>query len=397
MSRLGWGKEVFGSGEQGEGLADAKIHTTAKLLREYFYGVLEEDFKMNLNPPIQPMMPTLVWDAPGQMNFKETALPVPQTDDVLIQVAFSGICGSELSGYLGHNSLRIPPLVMGHEFSGHIAALGERAAQIAPELALGQAVTTNPMVFCRQCVYCVSGQTQLCLNRRLIGTHRPGAFARYTTAPAWMVVPLPRGVSLRDGALAEPLACAAHILRLAGDVRGEEVLVIGAGTIGLLTLHMLRLAGAKRVFVSDSDPDRLASVAALGGEALDPRAVDVVGSVRAAAAGLGVRVAIDAVGKAVTREQCVKAARSGGMVLLSGLHEETSSLPVAEAIRREINLQGSFCYSQADFESAVNRLADGSIRLDPWIVEAPLADGQAWFERLCAEKPGKVAKVLLVP
>lgn len=352
---------------------------------------------MNLDPSNYPMMPTLVWDAPRRMNFKETAVPTLQPEDVLIQVAFSGICGSELSGYLGHNALRVPPLVMGHEFSGRIAALGDHVARIAPELVLGQAVTANPMVFCRQCVFCARGQTHLCSNRRLIGAHRPGSFAAYTTAPAWMVVPLPEGVSLRDGALAEPLACTTHILALAGNVEDEDLLVVGAGTIGLLTLQMLHLAGTKRVFVADTDPDRLASVFALGGVALDPRSVDVVRTVREATGGLGVSVAVDAVGKAVTREQCVKAARSGGQVLLSGLHEETSVLPVAEAIRREINLQGSFCYSQTDFQAAVRRLADGSIRLDPWIVEAPLSDGQAWFERLCEENPGKIAKVLLVP
>jgi len=345
----------------------------------------------------QEKMTALVWEGPSQMNLREVAVPRPQADEVLIRVAFSGICGSELSAYLGHNSLRIPPVVMGHEFSGRIAGLGERAAEIAPGLAIGQAVTANPMVFCRECGYCQQGQTHLCPNRRLVGGHRPGAFAAYTSVPAWMVVALPEGLGLREGALTEPLACATHILSVADPVEGQEVLVVGAGTIGLLTLQVLRQAGARRVFVSDTDPERRAAAAALGAETLDPLASDLVKTVREATGGLGAPVVIDAVGKAITREQCMKAVRSRGQVVLSGLHEEVGMMPVAEAIRREIRLQGSFCYTQSDFRGAAARLAQGGIRLDPWMVEAGLEEGGRWFGRLLQENPGGVAKVLLAP
>lgn len=342
-------------------------------------------------------MPALVWEAPRQMTIRETPLPTLLPDEVLIRIAYVGICGSELSGYLGHNALRVPPLVMGHEFSGEIAALGEKALQLNPDLAVGQPVTANPMIFCGQCEFCQQGRTHLCINRRLIGAHRPGAFAGYTTVPAWMVVPLPNAIALRDGALTEPVSCAIRAGKWTGDVKGEALLVAGAGTIGLLTLQILLHQGAQRVFISDSDPQRLAAAAALGGEILDPRQVDVVQWVRSATEGRGVAAAVDAVGKAITREQCVKSVRSGGKVILSGLHEEISLLPVADIIRREITLHGCFCYSQADFQEAVGLLAQKSIRLGPWIIEAPLSQGGEWFEQLSSENPGKAAKVLLTP
>jgi 2-desacetyl-2-hydroxyethyl bacteriochlorophyllide A dehydrogenase len=341
-------------------------------------------------------MHALVWEAPRQMNLREASLPEVQPDEVLVKVSYVGICGSELSGYLGHNALRVPPLVMGHEFSGEITALGERAQAIQPGLAAGQLVTANPMVYCGKCEYCTSGQTHLCPNRRLIGAHRPGAFAGYTTVPAWMVVPL-GNVPLRDGALAEPVACAMRIRDQVGDINGQTVLITGAGAIGILALQALRLFGAAQVFISDTDPDRLSAVAALGGEPLNPKTQDVVKAVRDATGGRGAAAAVDAVGKAVTREQCVKATRSGGTVILSGLHEESSVVPVAEVIRREIRLQGAFCYTMADFREAVDLLAQGKVRLDPWIIEAPLEEGGAWFERLSSEQPGKTAKVLLRP
>ena len=352
---------------------------------------------MNGYSTVPQSMSVMVWEAPHRMTMKEMALPALQADEVLVKVAYSGICGSELSGYLGHNALRVPPLVMGHEFSGEIVALGELALQHNSTLAVGQHVTANPMVYCGQCDFCRAGQTQLCANRRLIGAHRPGSFAGYTTVPAWMVVPLPDAVTLRDGALTEPVACAVHIAGWSGAAPGETVLVIGAGPIGLLTLQVLRQAGASRVFIADTDLDRLASAAALGGDALDPRSVDVVKIVREATGGRGAIAAVDAVGKAVTREQCIKSVRSGGSVVLSGLHEETSSMPVADIIRREITLRGSFCYTVGDFQAATRLLAEGTIILDPWIVEAPLSEGGSWFERLSAENPGKVAKVLLIP
>ena len=351
---------------------------------------------------IPDLMPSLVWEAPRVMTLHHVPVPMPRADEARIKIAYVGICGSELSGYLGHNALRVPPLVMGHEFSGEIAALGEKARDLNPALAVGQQVTANPMIFCggdihTQCEYCLKGQTHLCTNRRLVGAHRPGAFAGYTTVPAWMVVPLSEKLPLRLGALTEPVACGMRTLRWAGNLQGETILVVGAGTIGLLSAQILMLHGAARVFVSDSDPQRLAAAQETGAETLNPREIDVVKTVREATGGRGVSAAIDAVGKAVTRDQCVKATRPGGRVILSGLHEEVSTLPIADIIRREITLHGSFCYTQADFQEAAGLLSDGKIHLGSWIVEAPLAQGGEWFERLCAENPGQIAKVLLAP
>jgi threonine dehydrogenase-like Zn-dependent dehydrogenase len=341
-------------------------------------------------------MKALVWEAPRAMALRQEARPAPGPEDVLVRVAFAGICGSELGGYLGHNALRVPPLVMGHEFAGEVAALGENAASRRPGLAEGQAVTVNPMVWCGACRYCQAGQHHLCLNRRLIGAHRPGAYAEYVVVPAETVSPLPEGMPARTGAMVEPVAVAVRIGQTAGRLDGEDALVIGAGPIGLLALQALRLNGAGRVFIADLDAARLGMGAALGGVPLDPRAVEVDKAVREATGGLGVPLAVDAVGTAATRKQCIAAARSAGRVILSGLHEETGPVPVADAIRREITLQGCFCYTHANFAEAIARLADGRMTLEPWVVEAPLADGGQWFDRLI-EEPGGIAKVLLVP
>ncbi len=341
-------------------------------------------------------MKALVWEAPRTMVMREQAQPHAEADEVVVKVAYAGICGSELSGYLGHNALRVPPLVMGHEFAGEIVEVGESAAQRNPAIAKGQLVTVNPLGYCGVCEFCKRGLNQLCVKRKLIGAHRPGAFAEYVTAPAELVSPLPEGMPLRVGALTEPVACGVRIGELAGDVQGEVCLVIGAGPIGLLAIQALIHQGAARIFVAELDEERLAMGAAIGGEALNPKQVDVVQVVREATGGLGAAVTIDAVGTAKTRQQCVSAVRSTGTVILSGLHEESSVMPAAEIIRREIVVRGSFAYSPANFAEALRLLAEGTIRLDPWIIEAPLAEGGQWFDRLI-DAPGNVAKVLLIP
>lgn len=337
-------------------------------------------------------MKSLVWEAAQLMVMRDVEQPTPAEDEVLIQVAYAGICGSELSGYLGHNALRVPPLVMGHEFSGTIVSAGAAVEGFAA----GQAVTVNPMIYCGSCGYCQRGQHHLCTRRSLIGAARPGAYAEYLTAPAKMVARLPEGLSLRSGSLTEPVAVAVRIGEIAGNVQSEDVLIIGAGPIGLLALQVLQAQGVGRVFIADLGGDRLAMAKELGGITINPREQDVVKTVREATNGVSVAVALDAVGTAQTRTQCVAALRSEGLLILSGLHQEVSEMPVAAMIRREIRARGSFCYTVDNFNTALQMLADDKIRLDPWIVEAPLAEGGPWFERLLND-PGPVAKVLLLP
>lgn len=341
-------------------------------------------------------MKALVWEAPKKMVMRNQEQLSPQADEVLVKVAYAGICGSELSGYLGHNALRVPPLVMGHEFSGEVAAFGREAKRLNPGVVEGQLVTVNPLSCRVDSDFQRRGLDHLCPSRILLGAHRPGAYADYVNVPAQSVLPLPEKMSLRTGALTEPVACAVRIGELAGAVSGMDCLVIGAGPIGLLSLQVLLNSGAKRVLIADLDPERLAMAEDLGGDTIASRHDDMIEVVKTATGGQGVPVSVDAVGTAGTRGQCVAATMTTGKVILSGLHEETSAVPAADIIRREITLRGSFAYSPTNFKRALELLTHGAVRLDPWIVEVPLADGGIWFDRLL-DAPGNVSKVLLVP
>ncbi len=338
-------------------------------------------------------MKTLVWEAVSTMNIRDYEIPEVPPGEVLIKVDYVGICGSELIGYLGHSALRVPPAVMGHEFAGTIAELG---AGVNGNLRVGQAVAVNPLDYCGECESCKRGLNQLCAKRQLIGAHRPGAFAEYVTVPARLLTPLPEGTSTRIGALTEPTGVAVRIGELAGDVRDQDCLIIGAGPIGLLALQVLRMNGAGRVFIAELEPQRLAMGESLGGIPINPADQDTVRFIQENTRSKGVSVAVDAVGTARTREQCVKALMPTGTLVLSGLHEESSIMPVADMIRREITAKGAYAYSLQDFAKALDLLIAGKIKLDPWITEAPLEEGGPWFERLLKSEGG-VAKVLLIP
>lgn len=341
-------------------------------------------------------MKTLVWTAPRVMALDERPVPDPGPDEILVRVTYAGICGSELNGYLGHNTLLVPPLVFGHEFSGVIAARGSGVSSDFPLLAEEQLVTVNPLAGCGHCPHCAGRRRNRCATRQLIGAHFPGGYAEYVVVPAANAVPVPAAMTARTGALTEPASVGFRIGELCGDVMNEDVFVAGAGPIGLFAMQALRLRGVSRIFISDTHPARLAMGEALGGIPVDPRSVDVVAFIREATGNRGVAAAVDAVGIEATREQCVKATRIAGTVVLSGLHDETGPFPAADIIRREIVVRGSYCYSDEDFQSALGHLGTGAMGLDPWIEEAPLEEGGAWFERLLSE-PGNVSKVLLRP
>lgn len=337
-------------------------------------------------------MQQLVWTGPRAMEMRETPLPPLQPGEVRLRVAAVGICGSDLGGYLGHNSLRKPPLVMGHEFSGTVVARNDSS------LAIDTPVTVNPLLACGACPICARGLDNLCPQRQIVGIHRPGAFAQFVDVPASACHPLPDGVTLLSGSLAEPLACALRAVRLGGVGPGDRVLVLGAGTLGLFSLAVALRAGASAAIVADPNPVRRAAAAAWGAtHTLDPLADPPEALARSIGDGLGADVAIDAVGAQATRNTAVQALRPGGRAVLLGLHEDNTLLPGNHIVRQEVLISGSFAYTRADFAAALRLLAAGWLRPErAWLAERPLNEGAEAFAELTSGK-NLVAKIVLRP
>jgi threonine dehydrogenase-like Zn-dependent dehydrogenase len=326
------------------------------------------------------------------MEIRETDEPEITDNEVLVKVHAAGICGSELEGYLGHNSLRIPPLVMGHEFSGAI----EKTGPGVKGLQRGQKVVANPLTSCGRCRYCLQALPMLCKERSIIGIHRAGAFADYVKVPASSLHIIPETLSPFRASLTEPLACAVRAVRRAmANYPFANVAVFGAGTIGLLSFLAARYLGASRVIVIDMNERRLEAPERLGAYATaSPADPGFIRKVKEATGPSGIDVIIDAVGYQPTREAAIELINPGGTIMHIGLGVDHTQIPVNVCIRNEITLLGSFCYQPQDFQDALQLLISGKVDETGWSEIRPLADGNEAFQDL-VKGTVKNAKIFL--
>lgn len=339
------------------------------------------------------MMKVLSWNAAETIAWEDRERPEPLPDEVLIRVEVVGICGSEIEGYLGHNSLRVPPLVMGHEFCGTVAKTGAEVTG----LDIGRKAVVNPLLYCGRCDRCLKGLTQLCDHRRIIGIHRQGGFGEWVAVPRTAVVPVPDTLSSYAAALAEPLACSLRATRRALARHSlANVLVFGAGGIGLLCASVARILGAARIMVADTNDERLRMAANSGklDATANPRREDLADKTKAVFGAKGVDVVIDAAGFQPTRESAMKLLNPGGTLMNIGLGIDSTSLPINHQIRQEIEIIASFCYTVQDFKDAVELLIAGKVTEAGWTEVRPLSEGGNAFADLVG---GKVTsgKILL--
>jgi L-iditol 2-dehydrogenase len=327
--------------------------------------------------------------------------PVPGPGEVLIRVAACGICGSDVHGYDGASGRRIPPIVMGHEAAGIVAAVGEGAASYR----VGDRVTFDSTVYCGDCEFCRSGEVNLCEHRQVVGVscgdyRRAGAFAEYVTVPERILYRLPDKLSFSDAAMLEAVSVAIHAVRVAEVAGGESALVIGAGMIGLLILQAARASGCSRIFVADVDPTRLELARSLGADAVIESAggsgQSLISRVQQLTSGRGVDIVFEAVGRPETVAGAIDCTRKGGTVALVGNISAEVSIPLQKVVTRQIRLQGS-CASAGEYPQAMDWMADGKIKVAPLIsAVAPLEEGPSWFARLYAREPN-LMKVVLDP
>lgn len=329
-----------------------------------------------------------------------TDLPVPElaASDVLIQVAACGICGSDVHGFDGASGRRLPPIVMGHEAAGIIAAVGEDVEGYA----VGDRVTFDSTVYCGACEFCLRGEVNLCDNRQVVGVSCPefkraGAFAEYVAVPARILYRLPDALAFAEAAMLEAVSVALHGVRVAELKGGETALVIGAGMIGLLLLQAAKVAGCAKVLVADIDATRLALATQLGADRVFLASdADLVKTILQETDGRGVDVAFEAVGRSETVSAAIDCVRKGGTVSLVGNIAREVALPLQKVVTRQIRLQGS-CSSAGEYPEAMEFVSTGRIKVAPLITAvAPLADGPAWFDRLYAREPN-LMKIVLDP
>jgi threonine dehydrogenase-like Zn-dependent dehydrogenase len=343
-------------------------------------------------------MKALVLTDYKQFSYEEQPMPKPGPEEVLVAVRACGICGSDVHGMDGSTGRRRPPIIMGHEAAGVIAATGTAVR----DWAEGERVTFDSTIYCGKCDYCRRGDINLCDNRRVLGvsceTYRQhGAFAEFVAVPQQVLYRLPDELSFEHAALAEPFGVALHAVRRAPISLNDTVVVLGAGMIGLALVQALRLSGCGRLVIVDVAEARLALARKMG-------ATDAVNSAdgKAAAAildlthGRGADVAFEAVGVTATVDLALGCLRKGGTAALVGNISPRIEFPLQVAVTRELSIHGS-CASRGDYPAVLDLLGRGALQAGPLLsATAPLAEGAAWFDRLYRREPG-LLKVILKP
>jgi L-idonate 5-dehydrogenase len=323
--------------------------------------------------------------------------PKPQEGEVLVRFGAGGICGSDLhyyhEGRVGDFLLK-EPMILGHEVAGEVVRVGPNVTQLRE----GQRVAVNPTRPCLKCRYCLAGRSNLCRNVRFFGSaarfpHVQGAFAELFTASEGQCIPVPKTLSYRVAACAEPLAVTLHAVAQAGQILGRKVLVTGAGPIGVLVVAAARLAGAAEIVATDLVDEPLVTATAMGAT----RVVNVRSSSlqEFAADGGYFDISFEASGNVRALESCMEATGPGGRIVQVGIMPaDKSAAPINKVMAKELELVGTFRFHQ-EYQWAVDALVSGRINVDPILSGAfQIADAVEAFG--LASDRQKAMKVSLV-
>jgi len=337
-------------------------------------------------------MKALVYTGPHRLELLDLPQPSPKPGEVLLRVRAVGVCGSDLDGFRGKSKKRVPPLVLGHEFSGEVAEIGSNVSSFVR----GEAIAVYPLIGCAQCRYCATHRQHLCPKRRVYGLDFHGAMAEFVAVPESCLFRVPASLSYVEAALVEPLANAIHVVRKCPRITDQSGLVYGVGPIGLMVFLVARQFGARRLAVLDVNPNRLSALQSLGADlVVDASQRDPLPTILEWTQGIGVDFAIDAVGCSTSRQNCLAASASGGTIVWIGLSELSCELEARSVVTREVDIRGSYAYSRDDFNEAIALLATKTLPVTSALLETELEHGQTVFEDLESQQT-KIMKAVFV-
>jgi (R,R)-butanediol dehydrogenase / meso-butanediol dehydrogenase / diacetyl reductase len=329
-------------------------------------------------------MAAFVWQGGHEVAVEEVPRPAGADGWAVVDVAYAGICGTDLHICAGEHPRAQAPLVLGHEFVGHLA-------EDAGGLAAGQPVAVEPLLNCGHCTPCRTGRAHICEQLRLSGIDVPGGVAEQVRVPESRLIALPDNVELRAAAFVEPLAVTVHAVRRSQLLLGDTVMVAGAGPIGLGVAACARLAGAGEIFVSEPSPARRTVANELGFTLLDPEEprADLSERTRGELAD----VVFDTAGHPAVAASLASWAGVGGRIVFVGVYGKPAALDLQDIVFRELDTVGCRVYERADMETAVAMIATGRFDPSPLITATvALADAPAALERL---RSGEDLKVLI--
>lgn len=342
-------------------------------------------------PDAPPQLPAsgeiraLVYTAPQTLEWQTVPLPTAGEGEVIVKVEATGICGSDMHAYLGHDDRRPPPLILGHEIAGRVVGSGRR-------------VTVNPLVGCGDCEACSEEESNLCLSRQILSMPpRAGGFAEYVAVPEDNLWTVPDAFPLEQAALVEPIACGVHAVRralaaLPGNVNKCHCVVLGGGAIGLGAA--LSLAGFEADKITIFEPNKLRH--SVLEDALDNSVADCydICDSPTDADYADADVVIDAVGSRASRATASQLVKTGGVIVHIGLGDNDGGLDTRRLTLQEITFIGVYTYSQFEFIMTAKLVFAGKAGALGWYKKYPMARGAQAFRDLQAQKVA-AAKILL--
>lgn len=317
-------------------------------------------------------MKSVVIHAEGDVRVEESPMPsVEAKDDVLVKVCCSGLCGSDIPRIFSHGA-HYYPIILGHEFSGHVMQCGDAVSDLKP----GDTVTCVPLLPCFDCPECRREYFSLCKKYDFVGSRRNGGHAQYAVVKRANLFLLPGAMKLEDGAFIEPMTVGLHALQLAGGCAGKNVVVVGAGTIGLLAIQAAIALGANSVTAIDLDEDKLKLATECGATlTFNSRKMRAQEIYHALDAHRFDQLVLETAGVGQTVSLAIEIAGPRAQVALIGTLHDDLTLPQAvfgQILRKELTLLGSWMNYSApwpgkEWQIAIDLLASKKIRLHPLI------------------------------
>ena len=330
-------------------------------------------------------MKALVYTDTKEMTYREEPLPNQRAGDVILQVQAAAICGSDMHAYHGHDERRVPPLILGHEVCGTVLD-GKHA---------GKRMVINPLMTCGVCSDCLSGRSNLCLERELIGMYLQGAFAEQVAIEEHNLLEIPEDMDPISASVTEPTATALHALALVERIAYRPLsemkcLVLGGGAIGLLSALILKAKGALHIDLGETNALRRKSIE-------EQHCADVYDPINDTPPLLGdYDVVLDCVGSGITRKVSCEAVRAGGIISHVGLQDSEGGFDSRKITLQEVTVLGNYCYTTADMKASIDMLYKQRLGDLSWIDVRPMSAGGEAFSDL---HHGRVAaaKIVLQP
>ena len=320
-------------------------------------------------------MKSIQYKAAQQVACEEKAVPEVGPGEVLIKVAYAGVCGSDMIIYQGVHPRAKAPLVLGHEFSGTI----EKGHSTLPP---GTPVTVYPLLSCGHCQPCRNGYAHVCDTLKLIGIDCDGGMADYVKVPEDKVLPIPADFSLKLGAFIEPVAVGVHAVARSGYRPGDTAVVYGAGPIGLCVAGCLSYFGANRVIVIEANPHRLDVARQLGFTVIDAVKDDLRAKVLEYTQGRKADLAFDCAAHPSVHTSILDILRVQGTGVVVGSYKKPPEVDLLKVEFKELTLVGTRVYERRDFEAAIAILQSGRIDFERLLTVAAPEDAPAQFGKL---------------